>query len=244
MCGPQPGSTMHLKSGLFCLALIAASTAAAIEPRQIASASRVKADNGAVRLSVQAQVQQMGTIHLWFLREGGDPARSQDVLKFERKQGVPLMGTNAIDSRPLVYSVPPGRYRLLAYGVACPMLPPPGTFACTQTINGAPVGDMPARRYEGDVPMFEVTAGRLTDAGEFILEARPDAPIDEKNGFEFLICDHSAFKIRVRPTAAPLDAGFQTLATGPAPDVPPGFESRITCRQRPKGATLYMPFAC
>ena len=83
----------------------------AIEPRSIKSARQVKAGQGALRLSVQSQVQQGGTIHLWFLREGGDPAKSADLLKFERKQGVPLMGTNTVDSRPLVYSIAPASCR-------------------------------------------------------------------------------------------------------------------------------------
>lgn len=229
---------------LFTAALLATAPALAIEPRTISSAGQVKNGQGAVRLSVQRQVQQGGTIHLWFVREGGDPARSADVLKFERKQGVPLLGMNTVDSRPAIYSVPAGRYRLLAYGVACPMLPPPGTYACQATINNIPHGEMPARRYDGDVPSFEVRPGQLTEAGEFILEARPDAPIAEKAALTFLQRDHRAFEIRVRPTAVPRPTGFAKLTAGPVPTVPPGFESRISCRQRPKGAMMYLPFAC
>ena len=55
---------------------------------------------------------------------------------------------------------------------------------------------MPARRYEGEVPSFEVAAGKLTDAGEFILEARPDAPISEEAALKFLMRDHRAFEMR------------------------------------------------
>lgn len=197
-----------------------------------------------MRLSVQSQVQQQGTIHLWFLREGGDPARSADVLKFERKQGVPLLGSNTVDSRPAVYSVPAGRYRLLAYGVACPMLPPPGTYACSATMNNIPIGSMPARRYDGEVPAFEVETGTLTNAGEFILEARPDTPISEEAAMKFLLRDHRAFEIRVRPTAVPAPASFRGVSAGPQPSVPDSFISRITCRKRPDGAMMYLPFAC
>jgi hypothetical protein len=230
--------------GLFGAFVITASPALAIEPKAISSAKQIKAQHGAVRLSVQSQVQQQGTIHVWFLREGGDPARSADVLKFERKQGVPLLGMNTVDSRPAVYSVPPGRYRLLAYGVACPMLPPPGTYACSSTINKIPVGSMPARRYEGLVPSFEVEAGKLTELGEIILEARPDAPISEEAALKFLLRDHRAFEVRVRPITAPRPAGFGTVTFGPEPSVPAEFKSQISCRQRPKGAMMYLPFTC
>lgn len=224
--------------------LIAAAAAHAIEPRTISAPSGIKKTQGAVRLSVQSQVQQQGTIHLWFLREGGDPKVSADVLKFERKQGVPLLGQNTVDSRPAVYSVPPGRYHLLAYGVACGMLPPPGTWSCQATMNNIPMGSMPARRYVGEVPSFEVEAGKLTDAGEFILEARPDAPISEEAALKFLMRDHRAFEIRVRPAAVPPPASVAKATSGPQPIVPAEFVSRISCRQRPKGAMMYLPFTC
>lgn len=225
-------------------AALLAAPAAAIEPRPISAAKQIKPPNGAVRLSVQSQVQQGGTIHLWFLREGGDPSRSADVLKFERKQGVPLLGVNTVDSRPVVYSVAPGRYDLLAYGVACPMLPPPGTYACQSAANNIPTGSMPARRYEGEVPSFGVAAGRLTEAGEFILEARPDAPIAEKKALQFLQRDHRAFEIRVRATTVPRTEAFKQVAAGPEPSVPAGYKSKITCRKRPQGAMMYLPFSC
>ncbi len=235
---------MHKAIALFGALIVAASPALAIEPRTISSPRQIKPQHGAVRLSVQSQVQQQGTVHLWFLREGGDPSRSADILKFERKQGVPLLGMNTVDSRPAVYSVAPGRYRLLAYGVACPNLPPPGTYACTATINNIPMGSMPARRYDGEVPSFEVETGKLTEAGEFILEARPDAPIGEDEALKFLMRDHRAFEIRVRPTAVEGPAAFKGTAAGPEPSVPLAFVSQITCRQRPKGAMMYLPFTC
>lgn len=239
----ETGNIMRALFTLF-IALLAATPALAIEPRTISSANQIKPQHGAVRLSVQSQVQQQGTIHLWFLRENGDPSRSADVLKFERKQGVPLLGLNTVDSRPAVYSVPPGRYRLLAYGVACPMLPPPGTYACSARMNNVSIGQMPARRYQGEVPWFEVAAGKLTDAGEFILEARPGAPIGEDAALKFLMRDHRAFEIRVRPTDVPRPPAFSAVPAGPDPHVPPEFRSQISCRKRPKGAMMYLPFTC
>lgn len=229
-----------------CAAAIAvAAPAYAVEPRAISAAKQVKANQGAVRISVQSQVQQGGTIHLWFVREGGDPSRSSDLLKFERKQGVPLLGTNTVDSRPLVYSIPPGRYRLLGYGVGCGAVPTPGTYGCISRMNGIPLGTMPARGYdEPDLPAFEIVAGRLTDAGEFILEAGGDAPISEEEAFKHLQRDHRDFQIRVRSSLQPQPANFAALGAGPPITVPKNFESRIVCRARPEGAMMYLPFNC
>jgi hypothetical protein len=240
-----PGGSMFRHSLIFFSIFAAAVPAQAVEPRSIKSERQVKASQGAVRLSVQSQVQQGGTIHLWFLREGGDPSRSADLLKFERKQGVPLMGTNSVDSRPLVYTLDPGRYRLLGYGVACGGLPPIGTTGCLSSINGIGIGTMPARRYDGDlVPSFEVRAGQLTDAGEFILEADPKAPIAEGTALRHAQREHGDFDVRVRPSALPVPEGFRSLAAGPKIEVPAAFVSQISCRTRPKGAMMYLPFKC
>ena len=229
-----------------CAAAIAVAIPAhAVEPRAINAATQVKANQGAVRISVQSQVQQGGTIHLWFLREGGDPSRSSDLLKFERKQGVPLLGTNTVDSRPMVYSILPGRYRLLGYGVGCGAVPTAGTYGCISRMNGIPLGTMPARGYdEPDLPAFEVVAGQLTDAGEFILEAGGNAPISEQEAFNHLQHNHRDFQIRVRHSLDPRPASFATLAAGPPITVPKHFESRIVCRTRPQGAMMYLPFNC
>lgn len=223
--------------------LIAAWPAAAAEPRPIGSAKQIRAGQGAVRLSVQSQTQQQGTLHVWFLREGGDSGVSEDVLKFERKQGVPIAGSNMIDSRPLVFSVPPGRYRLVAHGVKCPAMPGPGTAGCSVRENFAHY-ETSAAYYDGEVPIFEVAPGRLTDAGEFILEAPAPSPMTEDNAMDFAARNPRLFKIRVRPIAQPAGDGFRTLAAGPAPIVPDYYTSQISCPKRPKGASLYLPFTC
>ena len=225
---------------LACLAL--AAPANAVEPRSIASASRVKAGMGAVRLSIQSQTQHAGTLHVWFLREGGDLANKDDLLKFERKQGVPLMGLNMIDSSPKVFALPAGRYRLLAHGVKCPGLPPEGTI-CSITENWNHYLT-PTRRYGFDAPAFEVAAGQLTDAGEFILEAPAGSPMDEQSAFKFGQKNPEAFQIRIRPIAQPVPAAFQSLGKGPAMAVHPLYQSAIRCPARPKGAMMYLPFDC
>ena len=236
---------MFRHSLVVLLSFALAVPAHAIEPRTIKAARQVKAGQGALRLSVQSQVQQGGTIHLWFLREGGDPAKSADLLKFERKQGVPLMGTNTVDSRPQLYSIAPGRYRLIGYGVACGGLPPAGTTGCSARMNGVSIGTMPARRYDGEtVPSFEIRGGQLTDAGEFILEAEPNAPIGEGTALRHAQREYSDFDVRVRPFAVSAPADFQSMAAGPQVEVPAAFVSQISCRARPKGAMMYLPFRC
>lgn len=224
-------------------ALALAVPASAIEPRAIRSAKQVKAPNGALRLSIRSQVQQQGTLHVWFVRIDGDPANKADILKFERGQGVPLAGSNMMDTRPLVFAVRPGRYRLLAHGVQCPGLPPEGTFACSVTQFGSTT-QKSAARYGVGAPEFEVISGRMTNVGDVILEAAPGSPIDEETAFDFMRANARSFQIRVQPPAQALPEAFAGLSGGPAPVVPPEFVSNISCTKRPKGAMLYFPFAC
>lgn len=233
-----------MKRAILLLATLALATPArAIEPRAIRSAKQIKAPNGAVRLSIRSQVQQQGTLHVWFVRTDGDPAKSADLLKFERGQGVPLAGSNMMDTRPLIFAVRPGRYRLLAHGVQCPGLPPEGTFACSVTQFGSTT-QKSAARYGVGAPEFEVVPGKLTDVGDVILEAAAGSPIAEGTAFDFMRGNARAFQIRVQRAPRPLPDAFTTLGTGPVPVVPPEFQSTITCAKRPKGAALYFPFTC
>jgi hypothetical protein len=227
---------------LAAAAIFAAAPAAAMEPKAIASAKAVKSGHGAVRISVQSQTQQWGTLHVWFLRVGGDPSRPQDLIEFERKVGVPLMGVNMIDSKPKVYSLRPGRYRLIGHGVECGSLPPENTVGCSVSHYNS--YETPARRYGDPAPEFEVVAGKLTDAGEFILETPPGTPITEKEALKIAQKQPQLYRIGVRRIAKPVPEGFRALAAGPAPSVPPEFVSAIRCPARPKGAMMYLPFDC
>lgn len=225
----------RIVAALLCAALTSA-PALAIRPRQITAADRLEAGMGAVRLSVQSQVQLTGgSLFVWFLKEGGDPERRADLLRFERGQGVLLLGRNMVDSRLQVWALPPGRYRLIAHSAGCSTLPPPNAI-CS---NGAPT-----ERYESEAPVFEVRAGQLTDAGEFILEGPPGTPIGEGIGVREGIRNPLSFRIRVRAAADPVPAAFAALPPGPALEVPAGFASTISCRARPEGAMMYLPFEC
>lgn len=236
---------MHIAHLLLAAALLASTTAAmAINPKPISSAKQLKPGQGALRLSWQAQVQQNGAIHLWFLREGGDSSRDGDVLRFKRGQGVPLMGSNNVDSRDLVYAVAPGRYHLAGFAVGCGDLPPPGAYACSARMNGIPMGEWPVRRYTGETPVIVVEAGKLTDAGEFILEAAPGSPITEEAAVKGMVKNRYEVDVRVRPFADPLRVDFSGLPGINGVTVPDPFRSQISCRARPKGAMMYVPFTC
>jgi hypothetical protein len=228
--------------GLALLLLGVSAPAMAMEPKPIDSAGEVKAGMGAVRLSVQSQTQQWGALRVWFLRVGGDPANERDVLEFDRKVGVPIAGVNMIDSKPRVYALRPGRYRLIGHGVKCKAMPPEGTVGCSVREFG--MKETPALRYGEPSPSFEIVAGKLTDAGEFILEAAPNSPITEGDALKVVRKNPRWFRIGVRPIAQPVPAAFQGLAPGPQVDVPPGFASNILCPHRPKGAMMYLPFTC
>lgn len=220
---------------LVCAALLAVPVQA-IRPRQLASADRLASEMGAVRISIQSQVQLTGgSLFVWFLREGGDPANRDDLLRLERGPGVPLLGRNMVDPRFDVWVLPPGRYRLIAHSAGCSTLPPPNAI-CS---NGSPT-----ERYESEVPVFEVRAGQLTDAGEFILEAPANSLIGEGTGVVEAQRNPLTFRIRTRPGTAPIPSGFAALPSGPALEVPPGFASAIRCRMRPEGAMMYLPFDC
>ena len=220
----------------FLSAALVAVPAHAIRPRQLTSSERLAPDMGAVRISIQSQVQLTGgSLFVWFLKEGGDPSNRNDLLRLERGQGVPLLGRNMVDSRLDIWALPPGRYRLIAHSAGCSTLPPPNMI-CS---NGSPT-----ERYETEVPVFEVRAGHLTDAGEFILEAPAGSQIGEGTGVVEAQRNPLTFRIRTRPGVAPIPTGFAALPSGPALEVPPSFASNIRCRARPEGAMMYLPFDC
>lgn len=221
-------------TGLVALASIAA-PALSEEPRRLSSGQGLRADRGAVRISVQSQVQLTGPLFVWFLREGGDPGRNADLLRFERSQGVPLIGTNIVNSRAQVFAVRPGRYRLIAHVQSCPTLPPPRTVC---SAGG------PTERYEGETPVFEVRAGHLTDVGEIILEAPAGTDIGERTGMREMAANPNSFRMRLRPLEQPVPRPFKSLPRGPAVEAPAEFRSAIRCRARPEGAMMYLPFDC
>lgn len=235
--------TARILAAAALLAALQPGPALAGKPASVASAGDLKAGQGAVRLSVQAQTQQWGTLHVFFLREGGDPANKGDMVKFSRSVGVPLAGVNQIDPQAKVYALPAGRYQLLGFSVKCDALPPEGTSNCSVSEHFSRY-ETPARRYAAPAPEFEVVAGRLTDAGEYIVEAPLTAPIAEGDALKWTQHNAPMFEMRVRQSALAVPSGFANLPPGPAATIPDGYKSNIRCPARPKGAMMYLPFTC
>jgi len=207
------------------------------EPKEVKSEKAIKSDQGVVRLSLRSQRQFIETAYIYFVEMLPDGSDGQRMLQFERGAGVPLMGTNMIDVKVKYYRVPKGRYRLLAYTVACAGLPPPGT-TCSFYGNS-----MPTARYATGSPTFEVASNTVTDWGDFIIEYAKVVDLDNFDLFSDRFSD-DGYEIRWRAIKTAIQPTFASLPAGPAPVVPVNFLSRIECEQRPKSKTVQFPFRC
>jgi len=209
------------------------------EPKKIKSPSKLKGDQGAVRLSTRLQIQTTQTLFVYFIKLNEDGSDSNKLLRFERGAGVPFMGSNMIDPKPSVFRIAPGMYRPFAFTVACEGVPSIGSV-CSGAIAGS--GGFPTGRHADSSPLLEVRAGHLTDAGDFIVEytgaVQPGKHVGEitKNGTDYAL--------RWKPLAPDSKNKFSSLPLVQTTDVDAAFQSRITCAERPKGVLLYIPFAC
>ncbi len=212
--------------------LVATGTvAAASEAQRVTDPDGLGPEKGAVQLSVRSQRLFRELLQIWFLREGGDENNASDLAKFERKQrfGRPSM----LASQPRVFALKPGRYRLYAHLVGCAGLPPVGQICVAGKNHPEP---LPTRRYDGDVAAFTVEAGKLTLAGEYILEY-PRGSIE---------VDDSRAEVRWRPMPSPVPQAFANMPTGPAPETPARFRSNVHCDSLHTGFVKpdLLPFEC
>jgi hypothetical protein len=193
------------------LLVFANSAAIASEPRALSKPKELRAGEWAVQLSTRSQRLFRERLQIWFLREDGSEANDDDLVAFSRAQkfGRPSM----LASQPHIFALKAGRYRLVAHLEGCAGLPPAGQTCVVGK------DEMPTRRYTGDVSSFTVEAGKVTRAGEYILEYLRDK-ID--------VYDRLA-QIRWRAFANPLVNGFAGLNSGPAPESPQAFESKVHC---------------
>lgn len=209
-----------------------------IEPRPLKSAGGLLPGQGAFRISIRSQVQLTAPLLVWLVRT--EPATGE-VAGLGRGQGVPLAGSNMIDSKPMIYAMPQGRYRLMAHVAGCLGVPPPNSVC---TINGKA---MPTRHCgEGSIE-FSVVAGQLTDAGEFILELPREIDLGGLAGYREGAQAMRTAAIRWRKTAAATPAAFSVMTAGPPPAVASSFASNVSCETKPagtKGQMLFYPFAC
>ena len=208
-----------------------------VEPKEMKSEKGLKPDEGIVRLSVRSQRQFIETAYLYFVQLNPDGSDGARVLRFERGAGVPVMGSNMIDVKAKYYRVPEGRYRLLAYTVACADLPAPGTVCL---FGGRP---LPTEAYTAGSPSFEVAHGAVTDAGDFVIEYTRDVDLDSFDLFDDRYSDEG-YGVRWRAIKGGLRPEFAALPAGPSPEVPAQFRSRIECEQRPKSKKIQFPFRC
>lgn len=230
---------MRFSRLIFLLLLVVAGPAQAnvYEPKELKNAKALKPDEGVLRLSMRTQRQFIETAYLYFVEVLPDGADGSRVLQFERGAGVPLMGTNMIDVKPKYYRVPAGRYRLLAYTVACAGVPPPGSV-CTFYGNS-----LPTERYESGSPTIEVKQAALTDAGDFVIEYTKEVDLDNADLFDDRFADEG-YGVRWRAIKDAIKSDFAALPTGPLPVIAPDFQSRIECDQRPKNKSVQFPFRC
>lgn len=160
-----------------CLALpgwCALSAEPGVEAERVSRASAVDSGWGAVVISIRSELFLEDRLDVYFLREGGSITNDADVVRFARKQGFFALGNDTLGFKVRAYQLRPGTYRLVAHGMNCPKVPAenerclvdaPGIFG-TEEIS------RPSRGYPAIAPSFEVRAGEVTYAGDFILTAR------------------------------------------------------------------------
>ncbi len=215
--------------------------ATAKDPPEALDAQQLRTGAGAVRISVRSQLQYGGPLFVWFGSSNVGGAGAEVAFSVSRKQGAPFAGTNMIDSKPKIFALPPGHYRLVAHTAICEALPPPGT-TCLSYGSATPTG-----RYDGQSVEFDVAAGKLTDAGEFILELPSTVDVGGAVSYKQAYKEMTKSSIRWRKIAIPVPAGFANLELTAPPSVPPVFVSAITCETKPagsKGMSLFYPFKC
>lgn len=212
-----------------------------IEPRKIKAAKALKADEGALLLSVRSQRQGTETLFVYFVAVDEAGRDGAQVYRFERGAGVPIAGSNMIDQKPIVYRLPAGRYRPLAFTIGCEGVPFEGAI-CSRGLGG---NGLPTGYYRSSRPVITVKPGTLTNAGDFIVEYTGTLVAGETGQGAFGK-ESRPYALRWRPLQGAPNEAFNSLAyTAVAEaDVSVEFRSRIHCEKRPSGVMLYIPFDC
>jgi hypothetical protein len=153
---------------MIALALSLTATAASAKiskPKQVSTAKAVKAGTGVVVVSIRSEIFLPDKLDVFFRREG---AEGEDVVRISRSQSMMAIGNDTTDYAVKSYALAPGRYRLVAHGVNCPGVPPPG-MGCAIRLGYGPTISRPSRGYAGETPVFVVEGGKLTMVGDFLL---------------------------------------------------------------------------
>jgi len=229
-----------IAAGLMLQSLAAAQTQSryeVTEPKKVKSAKQLREGEGVLQLSVRTQKQFIETLIVYFVAVDAEGRDTDRVIRFERGAGVPIMGSNMIDEKQQTYRVPAGRYRPIAFTVACDAMPTSPGLVCGSGFSSF----YPTGFYPTGAPVFEVKAGEFTQGGDFIVEYTGPKPPREQSLFD--VKDSPVDWGLLWRRGSGSDAGFESLPSNES-SVPAEQQSRITCAQRPVGVTLYIPFDC
>ncbi len=207
------------------------------EPKKAKSPKQLGDGEGALQISVRTQKQFTNTAIFYFVAVDDQGRDTDRVIRFERGAGVPFMGSNMIDEKQQIYRVPTGRYRPIAFTVACDQMPTAPGLVCTQGFGAR----YPTGFFAQGKTVFEVRSGELTRGGDFIIEYTGPLPAQNTSLLD-VNASPAEWSIRWRESRGTAD-GFGSLRSNTAA-VPETWHSRITCNARPEGVMLYIPFAC
>ena len=229
------------------LAPLAPAPAREIEPDPVGRARTLRASEGLLIFSLRSQNQLDGKLSVWFEAVDEETRARGDYLKFERKQGVPLLGANMIDRAARAYISPAGRWRLLAHTTRCGDLPPPNTQCVI--LSGPMSGTFPTARYDGSTIVLDVRPGRVFNAGELMLEfpAGTDVETPSVNVRRRL---GSTMRLRWRPLPSEdvsrLAQPFSRLAVDAIGGISENERSAVTCENDEAKINdgLTLPFDC
>ncbi|MHA7818241.1 MAG: hypothetical protein ACX930_01195 [Erythrobacter sp.] len=144
------------------------------EAERVPRASSLDGGYGAVVISIRSELYLEDTLGVYFLREGGNVSNDSDVIRFERRQGLLSFGNDTLGFKIRSFQLRPGTYRLVAHGVSCAKVPAQNERCLVdfKGLGGTQEISRPSRGYPEIAPSFEVRAGAVTYAGDFVLTAR------------------------------------------------------------------------
>ena len=135
------------------------------------------------------------------------------MVRFERRQGFFAFGNDTLGFQVRAYQLKPGTYRLVAHGMNCPKVPQEDERCLVDEsgLLGTVERSRPSRGYPESAPTFEVQAGAVTYAGDFILTAR--------NQIEWLEIPAEELSRAHRR--------FASMAPGPEPAIPENYRLKF-----------------
>lgn len=169
--------SISLALAMICLALPAwnsLSAQAGVEADRVSRPAALDDGLGVVVISIRSEIYLDDPLHVYFLREGGDVKRAEDVVWFERRQSFFAFSNDTVKYKIRAYQLPAGRYRLVAHGMNCAKVPAIDERCLIEVsgLTGTVELSRPSRGYGEEAPVFEVKSGAATYAGDYALTAR------------------------------------------------------------------------